>query len=144
MYEPLGRCRAYRSSIDPHVHDILFLLTVHHGVGVCDGRTTSVVADALAPNRHQAISIHHTDSTITVVLHESYQAWHRYIYIYIYIIVSRTAIRLFERGREVGNPRWFLYTWLVHHFTQITPFQSSDIQCGAVIMLSIFYRNLAK
>ena len=35
-----------------------------------------VVADVLVPNRHQAISNHHADSTVTIVSYITIQMWH--------------------------------------------------------------------
>ena len=53
-----------------------------------------VVADALAPNRCQAISIHHADSVLTIDLYKSYQRYH----------VTAIKWNIFEWRREVGNP----------------------------------------
>ena len=70
-----------------------------------------MVADALAPNRRQAISIHHTDST-----NESHHV----------ISISRYTVTPIQQkcSRVVGRlvTLWFYCNWRFDLLTQITPY----------------------
>ena len=82
---------------------------IHPHTGLChhdhDGW---LVADVLVPNRHQAISNHHDDLTMTLMSHIMRHIYHA------------TAIKQCPRDDQKSGICWFLCYWRVCFLTAIT------------------------